>query len=734
MDPFSITVGAIGVAEVSQKTAKSVLKILRTIKKAPEELEQLLEEVTKVETTLEEVKDAVQAAQHSSRALDVLLHSVELDLSRLNNLIQFELVKPGEKVEARRLAWVRHRSRVNELTTKLQTKRREIADILFTAVFSQSRRTSIQVQQLTLISTEGLSKAEQALDQVMHNRALLEDMCERIERTHTATTQIGAAFEGFRTVHVEPNNALSRAETPASLREQTMNMSAFPGQQPLRRYNSAIPYRGLYIKTLKSNANGCAKSCPCACHKRRRISHSARQWTGSLNVTFSGVSMLSPQCSIRTCKRTLRPWFQVSYALPIWLANRLLVMSLTSSPVDGPELLLKTARYAETAVPMFVEKGMLSNVRSLYVAGAASVRDMQWDGGTLLTAVSWAQWDMANFLLDSGADMNQETTDGRTPRTRFLELWFLPTTVKDEAADRLHHHLDIREMIDEREFCSVHRIVLGLSKQDLETELMEHPELINTPDVLGKTPLWWACNCFNVEAVRLLLYHGARVDDADLRKHTPLHMASIRGASKALVSSLLMARANVNSKNLSGMTPLHHASRKGVPEIVETLVNFGADVNAVDRDNHTPLYHCAYKETEECAQILLNHGADLDICDNKGLFVWEHAIMSGSVRTIKLFSKYGCRFQIVPGTKAHPAILHYVARFGTEALVEALMYVDLSHVQVEAQDEEGRTAEESLRLRCSPQKPPGWFGCTQEVHDIIQEFLGRLNTTQLDCL
>ncbi|KAK4941774.1 hypothetical protein LTR10_018378 [Elasticomyces elasticus] len=649
MDPFSITVGAIGVAEVGQKTAKSVLKLLRTIKKAPEELEQLLEEVTRVEATLEEVKDAVRAAQHSSRALDVLLHSVELDLSRLINLIQFELVKPGEKVEARRLAWARHRSRVTELTSKLQTKRREIADILSTAAFSQSHRVSIQVQQLTLISTEGLSKAEQALDQVMHNRVLLEDMCERIERTHAATTQIGAAFEQFRTVHVELNNALSRAETPASLREQTMNMSAFPGQQPLRRYNSAIPYRGLYIKTLKSNANGCAKSCP------------------------------------------------------------LLVMSLTSSPVDGPELLLKTARYADTAVPMFVEKGMLSNVRSLYVAGAASVRDMQWDGGTAsLTAVSWAQWDMANFLLDSGADMNQETTDGRTPRTRFLELWFLPTTVKDEAASRLHHRLDIGETIDEREFCSVHRI------------------LINTPDVLGKTPLWWACNCFKVEAAQLLLYHGARVDDADLRKHTPLHMAAIRGAPKALVDSLLMARANVNSKNLSGMTPLHHASRKGVPEIVETLLKFGADVNAVDRDNHTPLYHCAYKGTEECAQILLNHGADLDICDNKGLLVWEHAIMSGSVRTIKLFSKYGCRFQIVPGTKAHPNILHYVARFGTEALVEALMDVDLSHVQVEAEDKEGRTAEESLRLRCSPQKPPGWFECTQEVHDIIQEFFGRL--------
>ncbi|KAI1610788.1 hypothetical protein EDD36DRAFT_466794 [Exophiala viscosa] len=42
---------------------------------------------------------------------------------------------------------------------------------------------------------------------------------------------------------------------------------------------------------------------------------------------------------------------------------------------------------------------------------------MQLDGSTaLLTAVSWAQWEVAKFLLAFGADPIQATTAGWTPR------------------------------------------------------------------------------------------------------------------------------------------------------------------------------------------------------------------------------------------------------------------------------------------------------------------------------
>ncbi len=134
MDPFSITVGAVSLVDTSQKTAKSLIKLLRSIKHAPEELLELLEEVDKVEADLEEVKTAVTTAERSSRALDLLLKSIELDLLRLNQLIHFELVKASEKLEVRRIAWVTQKSTVLELTKKLRTRRHEIADVLSTAI------------------------------------------------------------------------------------------------------------------------------------------------------------------------------------------------------------------------------------------------------------------------------------------------------------------------------------------------------------------------------------------------------------------------------------------------------------------------------------------------------------------------------------------------------------------------------------------------------------------------
>ncbi len=621
----------------------------------------------------------------------------------------------------------------------------QVASLSLTDTSSQSHRTSVQVQNLTLISTEALSKTEQAVAQMMRSEALLQDMCQRLEDNQAQGTRIAAALEQFRTVNVEPSAALSRSPTPASLRERTI-ISSFPGQQPLRRYNSVLPYRGLYIKTLRSNTKGCSRQCPCCCHKTKRVARSDRQWTGSLSVTFSGVSLLTPSCSLSTCSRTLHPWVQVSYALPIWLANRLLVMSLKSNPLNGPELLLKTCRFAETPVYLYAEKGMLNHIQSMFVAGEASAFDVHWDGGdAMLAAVTWRQWDVCNYLLDSGANKYQETTDGRSSRTRFLEVWFgLKEMQQNSEARRIYQRLEIDDLIDEREFCSVHRIVLKLSRQDLDTELEEHPELINTPDCVGKTPLWWAANCRNVEAAQVLLSHGARVNDTDFRKHTPLHVAVFMAASEEMVHALLVAGADVNAKNLSGWTPLHYACRKGYLHLAQLLLTYGADVNMCDIDNHSPLYDCAVKDMDEAARILLSHGASLEITDKGGHSVWEYAVMSASAQVLKVFAAHGCQFTnggplstgtssvagYIPryGTKPVIGILHYLARYGTQSVVELFRGLELSHIDFEAKDEQNRTAEEALRLRASPEKPADWSECTEELHSATRSYFDHLRT------
>jgi ankyrin repeat protein len=41
-------------------------------------------------------------------------------------------------------------------------------------------------------------------------------------------------------------------------------------------------------------------------------------------------------------------------------------------------------------------------------------------------------------------------------------------------------------------FCPIHKIVLKLSLQDLEEEILRNPDDVDVPDAMGRTALEWA--------------------------------------------------------------------------------------------------------------------------------------------------------------------------------------------------------------------------------------------------
>lgn len=75
---------------------------------------------------------------------------------------------------------------------------------------------------------------------------------------------------------------------------------------------------------------------------------------------------------------------------------------------------------------------------------------------------------------------------------------------------------------------------------------------------LGSSPLLWAITGQDVEAITLLLDHGADINETTTAGSTPLHKAAVTG-NAALVRLLLARGANVNARNSGGQTPLTHA-------------------------------------------------------------------------------------------------------------------------------------------------------------------------------
>lgn len=92
--------------------------------------------------------------------------------------------------------------------------------------------------------------------------------------------------------------------------------------------------------------------------------------------------------------------------------------------------------------------------------------------------------------------------------------------------------------------------------------LSSNPELVNTQDNDGYTPLHRACynNCADV--VQLLLDHGANVSACTKEKWQPLHSAC-HWSNAESAALLIRYGADVNAKTEGAVTPLHLAAQQG---------------------------------------------------------------------------------------------------------------------------------------------------------------------------
>src|SRR5262249_4986406 len=129
--------------------------------------------------------------------------------------------------------------------------------------------------------------------------------------------------------------------------------------------------------------------------------------------------------------------------------------------------------------------------------------------------------------------------------------------------------------------------------QRIKALIQDSPDLINSPDQPGQTPLHKAAAAGQLVVARFLLANKADVN-AHLTKNgtaTPLMLAA-RSGHKTMVELLLANGADVNA---SGSVPegkagtaLHFAAANNYRSVAEVLLANKADVNARGRNGRTP--------------------------------------------------------------------------------------------------------------------------------------------------
>ena len=141
---------------------------------------------------------------------------------------------------------------------------------------------------------------------------------------------------------------------------------------------------------------------------------------------------------------------------------------------------------------------------------------------------------------------------------------------------------------------------------------------------------------------RELILSGADVKARDLRRTTPLHVASMHGLDR-IVSTLLLRGAEKDAVDIDGDSALIYAS--GVygphPAVVETLLGAGVDLNIRGRDSYSALDWASHVGDVPTVQAILRRGADVNSCNAHGLSALHRATFCDQADAINALVEAG---------------------------------------------------------------------------------------------
>jgi ankyrin repeat protein len=281
--------------------------------------------------------------------------------------------------------------------------------------------------------------------------------------------------------------------------------------------------------------------------------------------------------------------------------------------------------------------------------------------------------DVLQTLLQRGASIDEANDEGctalhfackesRWPLAHFLLENFANVNIKDKQGATSFRYASMAVEIPRN--YTIYLNVLRL--------LLQHGATIDEQNDSGWTALHFACKKRRWRLAHFLLEHFANVNIKDNQGLNPLHFACTAdiGAPHSfdLVQMILDRGANINEQNEKGWTVLHIAANDADLELTRLLLRNGADTCIFNYQKDTPLSLC-FPERAKSMQIadqLLDYGACHKNPTLEGMmWDWKHEQSSHCLRSKCLLNWY--YFQ--PHVHFHDAGLLYLA---IVALNEAL--------------------------------------------------------------
>ena len=236
-------------------------------------------------------------------------------------------------------------------------------------------------------------------------------------------------------------------------------------------------------------------------------------------------------------------------------------------------------------------------------------------------------------------------------------------------------------------FDPIHKAVVGLSKDSVESIIDANEAQIDSRDRFGRTALTWAVWRGDIEATRTLLLHKPDLNIADNFGRVPITYAARR--SQACVELLLQADADIQSRDSQQGTLLHHATYRassGDLQLVKRLVEAGINIDAIDGYGQTAL---TKTNKLDIAEYLITQGADPSIHDKGGHNALTFAVQLNEHGLLYLYLQE--RHDHTEKLKYFGTLMHLAAEFGDTKTLEMLSKGGLARRNVGVENEKGLT-------------------------------------------
>ena len=231
---------------------------------------------------------------------------------------------------------------------------------------------------------------------------------------------------------------------------------------------------------------------------------------------------------------------------------------------------------------------------------------------TIISSIVGGQFEVLDFILASGGDINRPTQSGRTALTTALSLgrWDLLTLVLSRGADVAKLTADGRTCL-----C----VAATMGRLDLVEALIQYGASVNC-----------GCRCFTPgrfdrfhcvldvailkghrDVVRLLLNYGSLLfRESDL--FLPVIEALLDRGESELASRLVATGPNINCCfETNNVTPLCLAVQRGSFGVAQFLTTCGANIHQPGQDG-PPLCYAVLKNSSTITDWLIRSGADVN--------------------------------------------------------------------------------------------------------------------------